>query len=452
MQHTIVALSPYRACSNMNSNEIREQRNGLVMLAIVSLIVGAASGLLGTLFRFSLERADQLRDVLVTWARSEHAIGLVIVLLAASASTALAAWLVGRFAPEASGSGIPQVEAILNGDLPPARLSLIPVKFIGGVLAIGAGLALGREGPSVHMGAAIAHVLGKSFRRNSHDCMVLMAAGAGAGLATAFDAPIAGAVFVLEELTRRFDTRTAVAALGASASAIAVARLMHGGGAEFQLAVQPLLGFGTLPAHLLLGVTAGLLGVAYCRTILWVLAVSDQLAGCPKTARAAVVGAAVGVLAWYVPDMVGGGDLITQRVLANTGALSAIGLLFLVRFGLGAVSYAAGTPGGLFAPMLVLGAQTGLVFGRICIDWFPGVAAYPSAFAAVGMAAFFTAVVRAPITGIVLVTELTGSFTLLLPMLAACFTAMIVPIMLGCPPIYDSLARRQSGSGRSAEK
>jgi chloride channel protein, CIC family len=248
--------------SNMNSNEIREQRNGLVMLAIVSLIVGAASGLLGTLFRFSLERADQLRDVLVTWARSEHAIGLVIVLLAASASTALAAWLVGRFAPEASGSGIPQVEAILNGDLPPARLSLIPVKFIGGVLAIGAGLALGREGPSVHMGAAIAHVLGKSFRRNSHDCMVLMAAGAGAGLATAFDAPIAGAVFVLEELTRRFDTRTAVATLGASASAIAVARLMHGGGAEFQLAVQPLLGFGTLPAHLLLGVIAGLLGVA----------------------------------------------------------------------------------------------------------------------------------------------------------------------------------------------
>src|SRR5260370_10129234 len=102
----------------MNSEDIREQRNGLVMLAIVSLIVGGASGLLGTLFRVSLERADELRDVFVTWARSEHAVGLVIVLLAASASTALAAWLVGRFAPEASGSGIPQVEALLNGDLP----------------------------------------------------------------------------------------------------------------------------------------------------------------------------------------------------------------------------------------------------------------------------------------------------------------------------------------------
>jgi chloride channel protein, CIC family len=435
----------------MNSEDIREQRNGLVMLAIVSLIVGGASGLLGTLFRVSLERADELRDVFVTWARSEHAIGLVIVLLAASASTALAAWLVGRFAPEASGSGIPQVEALLNGDLPPVRLSLIPVKFVGGVLAIGAGLALGREGPTVHMGASIAHVLGKSFRRNSHDCMVLMAAGAGAGLATAFDAPIAGAVFVLEELTRRFETRTAVAALGASASAIAVARLMHGGGAEFQLAAQPFPGFGTLPAHLLLGMVAGLLGTAYCRAILWVLVVSDRLAGWPTTARAAVVGAAVGMLAWYAPNMVGGGDLITQRALANAGAFSSIALLFLVRFGLGAVSYAAGTPGGLFAPMLVLGAQSGLVFGRICIYWFPSTAAYPSASVAVAMAAFFTAVVRAPITGIVLVTEMTGSFTLLLPMLAACFTAMIVPIMLGCPPIYDSLARRLPNSGRSTE-
>jgi chloride channel protein, CIC family len=435
----------------MISEDIREERNALVVLGIVALIVGAASGLLGALFRLSLERADEFRDVFITWARSEHGIGLIIVLLAASAATALAAWLVAHFSPEASGSGIPQVEAVLNGDLAPARLSLIPVKFIGGVLAIGAGLALGREGPTVHMGASIAHVLGKSFRRNAHDCMVLMAAGAGAGLATAFDAPIAGAVFVLEELTRRFETRTAVAALGASASAIAVARLLHGGGAAFQLAAQPFPGFGTLPVHLLLGIVAGLLGTAYCRAILWMLAVSDRLAGWPTTARAAVVGAAVGLLAWYAPDMVGGGDLITQRTLENTGAFSAIGLLFLVRFGLGTVSYAAGTPGGLFAPMLVLGAQTGLVFGRICIDWFPGTAAYPSAAAAVGMAAFFTAVVRAPITGIVLVMEMTGNFTLLLPMLTACFTAMIVPIMLGCPPIYDSLARRHQKSGRSTE-
>jgi CIC family chloride channel protein len=253
----------------MNSEDVEKQHAELVALAIVSLIAGAACGALGTLFRLSLGRADQARDVFIAWARSGHAVvGFVLVLLAASASTALAAWLVRRFAPEASGSGIPHVESVLNGDQPAAPLALIPVKFVGGVLAIGAGLALGREGPTVQMGASIAHLLGTLFRRNADDCRVLLAAGAGAGLATAFNAPIAGAVFVLEELVRRFETRTTIAALGASAGAIAVARLMHGDSPDFQFAAQPFPGFGTVPAHLALGVVVGLLGAAYCRAIL----------------------------------------------------------------------------------------------------------------------------------------------------------------------------------------
>ena len=425
----------------MNSIDVDQQRGRLVTLAIASLIVGAATGLLGTLFRLALEHADRLRGLFVAWAHG-HVTGLVLVLAAAAVSTALAAWLVRRFAPEASGSGIPHVEAVLNADQPAAPLVLIPVKFFGGVLAIGAGLALGREGPTVQMGASIAHLFGTLVRRNADDCRVLLAAGAGAGLATAFNAPIAGAVFVLEELMRRFETRTAIAALGASAGAIAVARLIHGDPPDFQFAAQPFPGTGTVPAHLALGVVVGLAGVAYCRAILWALATADGLARWPAEVRAALVGAGVGLLAWFAPDLVGGGDAITQRALAGTGALSSIALVFLIRFGLGAVSYAAGTPGGLFAPMLVLGAQTGLVFGRICIHWFPGVAASPGAFAVVAMAAFFTAVVRAPITGIVLVTEMTASFTLLLPMLTACFTAMVVPIMLRCPPIYESLGER----------
>jgi CIC family chloride channel protein len=114
-------------------------------------------------------------------------------------------------------------------------------------------------------------------------------------------------------------------------------------------------------------------------------------------------------------------------------------LVFLFRFGLGAVSYAARTPGGLFAPLLVLGAQLGLLFGALCRLTFPGLDLPPEAFAVVAMAAFFTGVVRAPVTGIVLITEMTGSATLLLPMLGACFVAMLVPTLLGNAPIYDSL-------------
>jgi CIC family chloride channel protein len=117
-------------------------------------------------------------------------------------------------------------------------------------------------------------------------------------------------------------------------------------------------------------------------------------------------------------------------------------LIFAVRFGLGPLSYAAGTPGGLFAPMLVLGAQVGVVFGRLCVQWFPAAAASPTAYAVVGMTAYFTAVVRAPLTGIALATEMTGNVNLLLPMLAACFGAMVVTNVLSISPIYDLLRER----------
>ncbi|MFL9911187.1 H(+)/Cl(-) exchange transporter ClcA [Paraburkholderia sp. RL17-337-BIB-A] len=426
----------------MRTTTVEGNHDGLAALGFLSLIVGAVSGLIGALFRCSLEQADSFRTMFHAWAQTENVTGLFIVVVATAASTAFAVWLVRRFAPQASGSGIPQVEAILHGERPPPPLVLIAVKFVGGVLAIGSGLALGREGPTVQMGASIAHTIGTLFRRGADDCRVLLAAGAGAGLAAAFNAPIAGAVFVLEELVRRFETRTAISALGASAGAIAVARLIHGDLPDFRLKAQPFPEFGTVSAYLALGAVVGLLGVAYSRSILSALTVADRLSGWPAEARAALVGAGVGLLACIAPDLVGGGDAITQRALEGTGTLTTIALVVTVRFALGAVSYAAGTPGGLFAPMLALGAQAGLAFGRICVHWFPGVAADPTAFAVVAMAAVFTAVVRAPITGIILATEMTGSFTLLLPMLAACFAAMIVPTMLHCPPIYDLLHDR----------
>jgi chloride channel protein, CIC family len=171
----------------------------LFALALLALIVGAAAGFVGGVFRVALEKADRLRDTLIAWAHGEHLEGFLIVVGVCAAATLAAASLVRRFSPYASGSGIPHVEAVLNGELPEAPFRIIPVKFGGGVLAIGAGLALGREGPSVQMGATMAHLIGKVFGRNWPDCRVLLAAGAGAGLATAFNSPIAGAIFVLED-------------------------------------------------------------------------------------------------------------------------------------------------------------------------------------------------------------------------------------------------------------
>jgi CIC family chloride channel protein len=289
------------------------------------------------------------------------------------------------------------------------------------------------------MGASLAHLVGVAFRCNWSNCRALLAAGAGAGLAAAFNAPIAGAIFVLEELVRCFETRTAVAALGASTTAIAVSRLLLGDVPDFE--VDPLAFAGPQQTALffVLGVVAGFLAAIYNRTLLGTLALANRLDRWPVEVRAGMIGAAVGVLAWFLPHLVGGGQEVAQRALAGGATLAILPLVFLLRFGLACVSYAARTPGGLFAPMLVLGAQLGLLFGILCRLTFPELGVQPVAFAVVGMAAFFTGVVRAPVTGIVLVIEMTASFTMLLPMLAACFTAMLVPTLLSDPPIYDSL-------------
>src|SRR5262249_44373920 len=157
------------------------------------------------------------------------------------------------FSPEAIGSGIPHVEAQLNGQWSGSPLRIIPVKFFGGLMAIGAGLALGREGPIVQMGASLAHLFGQILKRNEDECKALLAAGAGAGLATAFNGPIAGAAFVLEELVRRFDPKITIATLGASAGAIGAARFLIGQAPDFQVEAFPYPGLGTLPVHLAIG-------------------------------------------------------------------------------------------------------------------------------------------------------------------------------------------------------
>jgi CIC family chloride channel protein len=411
------------------------------------------------MFRLALEAADRWRTGLIARAHHQPLFGFVLIVAGGAAAVALAAWLVRRFSPYASGSGIPQVEAALTGDLAPAPPRLIPVKFIGGLLAIGAGGALGREGPSVQMGAVVAHIVGKACHRSWPDLRTLVAAGAGAGLAVAFNAPIAGAVFVLEELVRRLETRIAIAALGASASAILIARLFLGDMPDFQVTVTapaatatgplPYAVAATWPLYLVLGVICGIAASLYNRAILGAMSLVARLENrWPVELQAAAIGALVGVVGWFAPGLIGGGDDITQRLLAGGVAIAAVPFAFVVRFGLGAASYAARTPGGLFAPLLVLGAQLGLLCGAFAQTAFPGLGIEPEAFAIVGIAAFFTGVVQAPVTGIVLVTEMTAAFTTLLPMLAACFAAMVAANLLHTAPIYDSLRERVARANR----
>ncbi|HUI19972.1 MAG TPA: ClC family H(+)/Cl(-) exchange transporter [Methylocella sp.] len=415
---------------------------GLFPLAVLSGIAGAGVGLICGFFRLALEEVDRFRISLPVMWHAEPLLGAGLLIIGAAGTAAFSTWLVHRYSELAAGSGIPHVEAVLNGELPPAPLILLPVKFIGGLLAIGSGFALGREGPCVQMGATLSNLLGKFFRRDAADCRTLLAAGAGAGLAAAFNAPFAGAAFVIEELTRQFETRNAIAALGASGSAIMVSRLFTGPAPDFIVMKVPFPDLADNLLCLVLGAFAGLLGVVYNRTILGALSIADRLTYLPVEVRAALVGAGVGALAWFAPGLAGGGDSLTQRTLEGAETLAVLPFIYLLRLILGAASYAAGTPGGLFAPLLVLGAQMGFFFGGLISPGEINPSSHAVAFAVVGMAAIFTAVVRAPLTGMILVTEMTANSGLLLPMLAACFSAMWVATVLREPAIYDALKAR----------
>jgi CIC family chloride channel protein len=238
---------------------------------------------------------------------------------------------------------------------------------------------------------------------------------------------------------QRFEHRIAIAALAASATAIATARAILGNQPDF--VVMPIEHVPPLgqPLFWILGALAGLLAVAYNRSLLATIAVFERLRPNSPELRAALVGAGVAAVAWFAPALVGGGDGLTQRALDGAGPLALLPLVLLLRLAMGHASYAAGTPGGLFAPLLVLGAQAGLLFGAGCALAFPGLGIPAPAFAVVGMAALFTGIVRAPLTGIVLISEMTAAFTLLLPMLGACFAAMLAATLLRDTPIYEAL-------------
>jgi chloride channel protein, CIC family len=418
---------------------------GLVRLALISALCGAITGAVGTAFRVSLDYANTLRDAVIVWAHQWPAFGWLLPMTIAGLLVAVAHWMVQRFAPLAAGSGVQHVEAVMRGEAQPAPFAVLPVKFFGGLLAIGSGLALGREGPTVQMGATIGAQLAKRAQLNPVSVRTVQGATAGAGLAVAFNAPIGGVAFVFEELARHFTTEVMVSALASCSAAVFVMRALLGNEVDFPMGRLTTPSLATVIACLVLGVLLGLLGAAYNRATLAWLNRFAALTSIPGTARAAIIGGVVGLIAWFEPRVVGGGGPLVQGVLDERLSLSLLAIVFAARWLLGPFSYAAGTPGGLFAPLLVVGAVFGAMFAAVVNRIGPVFAIEPATCAIVGMAAFFTAVVRAPLTGIVLVLGMTGTATPIIPALAACVGATIVPSLLGSAPIYDTLRERMLG-------
>ena len=414
-------------------------------------LVGILAGLTAAAFRATLDAADSLRNALFGFAhRLPAPWGFLLAVAACGAGAGAALWLVRRFAPETAGSGIPHLKAVLHRLRGMSWRRVLLVKFASGTLGIGSGLALGREGPTVQMGGALGQMVSRWFHANARERHTLIAAGAGAGLAAAFNAPLAGVIFVLEELRRDFAPGALTGAFVASVTADVVMRLLLGQSPIFHVQNPPVPPLAGLPLFLVLGAFAGLLGVAFNRALLASLNLFRRTARWPGGLPAALVGLAMGAVCWFLPGAVGGGGPLVQATLGGNMALGAVAALLVLRFTMTMLSYGCGTAGGIFAPLLVIGAQAGLLVALLGGSMMPAAAGFQASFAVAGMAALFAAIVRAPLTGIVLLLEMTGSYSLMLPLLAACFMAYAVADLLGDQPIYEALLERDLMRGREA--
>ena len=413
----------------------------LRMLTLLAIVGGILTGILGGVFRLALQGAQSFRADVLEWAAEAPALRWIVPVVLAGAAVAFARLII-RWVPEAGGSGVQRVEANMRSEIGFAKMRVIPAKFVSGVLAIGAGLALGREGPTVQMGAVIGSYAGKYAKVSEHDRRTLSASLAGAGLGVAFGAPLGGAIFVLEEVARAVRTRLVLTALIGSAVAVAVMQLFIGRKPIFDVPDVSLEALWMIIPYAILGLALGAMGVYYNKLVIWMMDAMAKLPRLPPELKAGIVGGLVGLVGVFAPELVGGGEILNEAVLVGTYAVWAILGILIFRLLLGPLSYSLGTAGGLFAPLLVVGALTGALIAETVNALVPAADLSPVAFAIVGMSTFFAAVVRAPITGVILIIEMTATTVLAIPMILAAAMAVLVATAMKGEPIYDTLRGR----------
>lgn len=407
-------------------------------------VVGALAGLVGAMFQWLVEIIlHWRRGQLIPYLADTPVLWWLVPVVVSAVMAYLAFWLVTKFAPETSGSGVQEIEGALDEVRPMRWKRILPIKFFGGMMSLGAGLVLGREGPTIQMGGALGKMIAVFTPRGQGFTHVLTASGAGAGLAAAFNAPLAGILFVIEEMRPQFKYGflSVQSVTLACVTADIVVRVFFGQGPDISMDQ-----YTAPPLHTLwlFGVLGGCFGVIGYMFNTMLLRTQDFFLALPNNRRAygaMAVGALVGLLSVVYPDAVGGGYAAIPWGLVE-GAAGLLLLVWAARFVMTMVSYGCGVPGGIFAPMMALGVIFGMAFGHGVDMVLPGHVPNVGVFAVAGMGALFAATVRAPLTGIALAIEMTDNYELILPLIFTCLAATLVAQGMGGKPIYSVLLQR----------
>lgn len=409
-------------------------------LIVEGICVGLITGLIVVLYRFLLEKSVVMINGIYNFLRSQYWLIPLWVLILMSVGYAVGVLV--KKEPIISGSGIPQVEGVLTRKLDMVWWKVILGKFFGGVLAIGSGLSLGREGPSVQLGAAVGQGFGRVFKRIRLEEKFLITSGASAGLSAAFNAPLAGTMFALEEVHKNFSPLVLLSSLSAALTANFVS-------SEF-LGFKPVFNFNNLsilPLHyylyiIILGIIIGGLGGLFNKVLLKTQALYAKQKWLDPKYRIILPLLFSVLLGLALPQVLGGGHELIGSLAKSNFTLQFLLILLVFKFLFTMISYGSGAPGGIFLPLLAIGALIGNIYGSFIINVFHFNSIYLSNFIILAMAGYFTAVVRAPITGSILITEMTGSLNHLMSLALVSIVAYIVADLLGENPIYESLLER----------
>ncbi len=422
-----------RDASSQRWNAFLREREKQVFL-LLTLVIGALVGMIVVAFILLTERfgARLYPAGGSPWRR----------LLVPVTGSAIMGYLLYRFFPDARGSGVPQTKAALYARGGRISLSTVIGKFFCTSATLASGIPLGREGPAVQVGAGITSVVGLKLGLRPEKVKALIPVGAAAAIAAAFNTPLAAVLFALEEVVGDMHAPVLGSVVLASATSWAMLRLLLGNNPLFQVPQYQLVHPGEFGIYAVLGVAGGFVSVAFTKLLLWMRA---RFLRFPKKTvwfQPVAGGLTVGIMGWFVPQLLGVGYKHVGEVLNGRMALRLMIILLVLKLIAVATSYASGNAGGIFGPSLFLGAMLGGIVGNVAHGLFPNYSGTPGAYALVGMGTAFAGIVRAPMTSVVMIFELTRDYAVIVPLMISNLVSSYISSKFQKQPIYEALAQQ----------
>jgi len=414
-------------------NALLNEREEQVFL-VLTLLIGALVGLMAVAFIYLTERVGS--RLYPPGGPAWHRVLVPIF------GSFVMGYLLYRFFPDARGSGVPQTKAALYAREGRITAATMFGKFFCTSTTLASGIPLGREGPTVQVGAGIASVLGRHLGLRPEKVKALLPVASAAAIAAAFNTPLAAVLFALEEVVGDLHAPVLGSVVLASATSWGVLRLILGNNPLFQVPQYQLVNPWEFAIYAVLGLAGGLVSVVFTKLL---LAMREKFLKFPrKTAwfQPVAGGLVVGVMGWFVPQVLGVGYEHVGAVLNGGMALKLMILLLVLKLLAVTTSYASGNAGGIFGPSLFLGAMLGGIVGTLAHTFLPNYAATPGAYALVGMGTAFAGIIRAPMTSVVMIFEITRDYAVIVPLMISNLVSFFISSKLQKQPIYECLARQ----------